>query len=57
VKNIILRVAFLSTATIRKEQRTVNRCGEENYWQQKEGMIPEVTKKLLMVEAMVVGAL
>lgn len=53
-ENIILRVAFKPTATIRKEQRTVNREGEEMMLKGKGRHDPCVLPRAVpMVEAMV----
>lgn len=53
-ENIILRVAFKPTATIRKEQRTVNREGEETLLAAKGRHDPCVLPRAVpMVEAMV----
>ncbi len=53
-ENIILRVAFKPTATIRKEQRTVNREGEETMLAAKGRHDPCVLPRAVpMVEAMV----
>jgi chorismate synthase len=53
-ENIILRVAFKPTATIRKEQRTVNRGGEETLLAAKGRHDPCVLPRAVpMVEAMV----
>lgn len=53
-ENIILRVAFKPTATIRKEQRTVNRFGEETVLAAKGRHDPCVLPRAVpMVEAMV----
>ena len=53
-ENIILRVAFKPTATIRKEQRTVNREGEETLLAGKGRHDPCVLPRAVpMVEAMV----
>jgi len=53
-ENIILRVAFKPTATIRKEQRTVNRVGEETVLAAKGRHDPCVLPRAVpMVEAMV----
>lgn len=53
-ENIILRVAFKPTATIRKEQRTVNRVGQETILAAKGRHDPCVLPRAVpMVEAMV----
>ena len=53
-ENLILRVAFKPTATIRKEQRTVNREGEETLLAAKGRHDPCVLPRAVpMVEAMV----
>ncbi|MBV8883896.1 MAG: chorismate synthase [Chroococcidiopsidaceae cyanobacterium CP_BM_RX_35] len=53
-ENIILRVAFKPTATIRKEQRTVTRAGEETVLSAKGRHDPCVLPRAVpMVEAMV----
>ena len=53
-ENIILRVAFKPTATIRKEQRTVTRAGEETILAAKGRHDPCVLPRAVpMVEAMV----
>jgi chorismate synthase len=53
-ENIVLRVAFKPTATIRKEQRTVNREGEETLLAAKGRHDPCVLPRAVpMVEAMV----
>lgn len=53
-ENIIMRVAFKPTATIRKEQRTVNREGEETLLAAKGRHDPCVLPRAVpMVEAMV----
>jgi chorismate synthase len=53
-ENIIIRVAFKPTATIRKEQRTVNQAGEETTLQGKGRHDPCVLPRAVpMVEAMV----
>jgi chorismate synthase len=53
-ENIILRVAFKPTATIRKEQRTVNRDGQETVLAAKGRHDPCVLPRAVpMVEAMV----
>jgi chorismate synthase len=57
-ENIILRVAFKPTATIRKEQRTVTREGEQTMLAAKGRHDPCVLPRAVpMVEAMVALAL